>query len=443
MISYYFPPMGSGNVLRAAKFAKYFPKYGWEPHVITANPKRYYFRDQQLLDELIAGGTKIYRTHPSRTKSHLTGSKLPHLPNEASRKLFRNLKALYNFPDNNKSWISKAYKLAAEVIETKKIEIIYATAPPFSSFVVASQLKEKYKIPLIVDYRDSWLNASTNFYPTPYHRFRNRKLEQEVLRVADEVITVNRRIKEQIIEEYHYIKHDDINIISFGYDKDDYKEEPISINGPRKNKMRFTYTGTFFGLMSPKYFFEALAIVFKKRPELRNEIEACFLGILSRENLKLIKKNNLSDVIYNPGFVNHAEAIRYMRASDVLWFTIGKGEGDQMLSPVKISEYIGARKPILACVSDGAAKMMLRGYDAFKVCEPDEPASIADMIIEYYEQFKSRSIPTANEIIAEKFDIDKLTYQLVRYFEFLIDINPDFELRDKNTLKHSIGANFN
>ncbi len=433
--------MGSGNVLRAAKFAKYFPKYGWEPHVVTANPRRYYFRDQQLLDELLASGAKVYRTNPSRSKSHLAGSKLPHLPNEGSRKFFRNMKAVYNFPDNNKSWISKAYKLAAEIIETKKIEIIYATAPPFSSFVVAADLKKKYKIPLIVDYRDSWLNASTNFYPTPYHRFRNRKLEQEVLRVADEVITVNRRIKEQVIEEYHYIKHDDINIINFGHDKDDYKGEAAIFDGPRKNKIRFTYSGTFFGLMSPAYFFEALSIVFRRRPELRNEIEACFLGILSRENLKLVKKYNLSDVIYNPGFVDHSESIRCMRSSDVLWFTIGKGDGDQMISPVKLSEYIGARKPILACVGDGAAKLLLKGYDAFKVCEPDQPESIADMVIEYYEQIKNRSIPAANEIIAEKFDIDKLTHQLVRYFEFLIDINPDFELRDNNALRHSIGAN--
>lgn len=432
--------MGSGNALRAAKFAKYFPKYGWEPYVITSNPKRYFFRDEYLLEEQKAAGTKIYRTNSSRSKSHLTGSKLPHLPNEGSRKFFRNMKSLYKFPDAHKSWIKKALRLAGEIIEREKIEILFATAPPFSDFVVASELKAKYNIPLIIDYRDSWLDSNVNFYPTPYHRFRNRKLEQEALRVADEVITVNRRIKEQIIEEYHYIKHDDISIIPHGFDKEDYSG---AANGslPKKTKMRFTYAGNFFDLMTPKYFLEALAIVFKRRPELRRDIEACFLGLLSRENLKLVKKNNLSDVIYNPGYINHAESIRYMLSSDVLWFTIGKGGGEQMISPVKLSEYIGARKPILACVPDGAAKLMLKGYDAFKTCEPDEPESIADMIIEYYGQFKQRAIPTANETIVQKFDIEKLTYQLVRYFEFLIDINPDFEFRGKKALRHSIGTN--
>jgi glycosyltransferase involved in cell wall biosynthesis len=202
--------------------------------------------------------------------------------------------------------------------------------------------------------------------------------------------------------------------------------------------MRFTYAGTFFDLMSPEYIFEALAIVFNKRPELRNEIEACFLGVFSKENLKLIKKNNISDVIFNPGYVNHLEAIKYMQQSDVLWFTIGKGEGSEMLSPVKLGEYIGARKPILACVPDGAAKLLLKGYDAVKFAEPDEPAQIANMIIEYYDQFKTRTIPAANEEFVQRFDVEKLTHQLVRYFEFLIDINPDFEFRGKKALKHSI-----
>lgn len=432
--------MGSGNSLRAAKFAKYFPKFSWEAHVVTSNPKYYYFRDEYLLEEQIKCGTKIYRTNSSRSKSLLKGSKLSHIPNEASRKLFRNIGLMYKFPDNHKKWITKAFKLASEVIEKEKIDIIYATAPPFSDLVIAYELKEKFKIPLVIDYRDSWLNSSENFYLSPYHRFRNRKLEQDVLRVADEVITVNRRIKEQIIEEYHYIKHDDVNIINFGFDKDDYN----NINEaelPKTNKIRFTYAGTFFDLMSPRYFFEALSIVFKRRPELRREIEACFLGNFSRENLKLIKKNNLSDVIFNPGYVNHNEAIRYMLASDVLWFTIGKGEGEQMLSPVKLTEYIGAKKPILACIPDGAAKILLKGYDAVKICEPDDAESIANMIIEYYEQIKSRTVPVPNKDLIQKFDLEKLTYQLVRYFEFLIDINPDFEFSGKKALKHSISSN--
>jgi glycosyltransferase involved in cell wall biosynthesis len=93
-----------------------------------------------------------------------------------------------------------------------------------------------------------------------------------------------------------------------------------------------------------------------------------------------------------------------------------------------MTEYIGARKPILACVPDGAAKQLLRGYDAVRICEPDEPEQIARLIIEYYDLYEKRMIPHANEEVVGKFDIEVLTAQLVRYFEFLRFIPHEFDI---------------
>ncbi len=439
LVSYYFPPQGIGYSLRALKFAKYFPKYNWEPYVLTNTPKNYYFKDNNILQALENPHFHIFRTNKRRSKNLLNSIKLSPLPNEGSRKLFRNIPKMYKVPDKHKSWIRKAVKLGSEIIENEKIDIIFATAPPFSDFIVASELKAKYGMPMIIDYQDSWLHSASNFFPTPYHRFRNTKLEQEILRSADETITVNRRIKELIISEYNYIKHEEINVINHGFDPQDYegiRREHL----PPKNKMRFTCAGSFFDITSPAYFLEALSLVFKKRPELRGKIEACFLGIFSKENLKLVKKFNVSDVIFNPGYVSHNECIKYMLSSDVLWFTIGKGEGGEVISPVNLSEYIGARKPILACVPDGAAKQLLKGYDAFKIAEPDNAGQIADMIIEYYDFNEQRMMPSANETAVKKFDVEKLTYQLVRYFEFLIDISPEFGIRGREMVRQSINA---
>jgi len=431
--------VGIGYSLRAFKFAKYFPKYHWEPYILTETPKNYFFKDSSLIDELDKEHIHICRTYRRSSKNLLNKIKLHSLPNEGSRKLFRNISAIRKLPDVQKSWIKKAVKLGSEIIEREKIDILFTTAPPFSDFIIAAELKAKYGMPMVVDYQDSWLYSAANFYATPYHRFRNRKMEQDILRVSDEVITVNRRIKELIISEYHYIKHDDINIINHGFDPDDY-EGILPSQLPPKTKMRFTHTGAFFDTATPKYFFEALSIVFKKRSELRGKIEACFLGLFSRENLRLIKKYNISDVIFNPGYVSHRDCIKYMLSSDVLWLTVGTGDGSEVISPVKLTEYFGARKPILACVPDGAAKQLLRGYDSFKIAEPDNPQEIAEMIIEYYDLYEKRMIPAANEEVVKKFDIDKLTYQLVRYFEFLIDINPQFGIRGKEMIRQSINT---
>lgn len=436
LITHDFPPIGKGSVLRALKFAKYFPKYDWEPVVLTSTPKTYYFKDEYLLNEtehMQQNGMQVFRTKGSGNNI-LTGRKLKALPNESSRTRSRNLARVRNLPDEHKSWISKAVKLGSEIIESQKIEIMYATAPSFTAFVAAGELKEKYKIPLVIDYQDSWLHSSANFFPMGYHRLRNMKMEQDVIRVTDEIITINRRIKEYLIEEYDYLKHTDINIIHHGFDEEDYSKAR-AMGLPEKPRMRFTNVGSFFDLVSPAHFFEAVKIVFEKRPDMRGKIEACFIGGLSKENLKLIQKHNISDAVFNPGYLSHIDAIRYMLASDVLWLTIGKGDGDEVVSPVRLSEYFGARKPILAAVPDGAAKMMLKNYEAVRICEPDEPNEIANIMIEYYDLAEKRMMPAPNEEMIREFNVDNMTYDLVRYFEFLRDIPPEFGIKKRETVK--------
>ncbi len=437
-ISYYFPPVSSAYSLRVLKFAKQLAKHDWQPIIITDTPKSYYFKDNFLLDEAERSSLRIERTKGSK-KNLLTGSKLQKLPNEGKLKLIRNIKRLFKLPDEQKVWINKCVKLCSEIIEREKISVLYATAPPFSSFVAAAELKEKYGIPLVIDYQDSWLHSATNNFYLGYHKLRNVRMEMEVLRVADEVLTANRRIKENIISEYIHISHKDINVMLHGIDFIDFNVKPK----PRDDsRIRFTYAGTFFDYRSPKYFFEALSMVFKKKPELRKKIDACLVGTLSRENLQLIKKFGIADVITNPGFVNHSECMSYLLSSDVLWFTINKDDGDDAISPVKLSEYFGARKPILGLVSDGAAKQLLKEYESVKICEPDDPEEISNMIIEYCGQFESRTVEPVNEAYVRNFDIVRQSYQLVRYFEFLIDINPEFDIIGREELRQSINTGY-
>ena len=37
IIAYYWPPAGGAGVQRVLKFAKYLPKFGWEPVILTVN----------------------------------------------------------------------------------------------------------------------------------------------------------------------------------------------------------------------------------------------------------------------------------------------------------------------------------------------------------------------------------------------------------------------
>lgn len=423
--------MGLGSVQRISKFVKYFPRYGWEPIVLTATPKSYYARDDYLLNEVNSAGAKIYRTPAGGSVNFLNNSRVKPLPNEKRRNFRRKLNQTFYIVDSSRlshGWKKKALRKAREIFAQHTIDIIFSTAPPFSDFLIACRLKEKYGIPLIIDYRDSWTDSPLNFYPTPLHSFINMKLEKEVLRIADKVIAANRRIKEFLIEKYPGLTHQDVWIVPYAYDKEEI-ENALSLL-PKTNKMRFTFTGTITNFNNPETFLKALTIVFARKRELINKIEVAFIGVFSKEDIR--KKLQTSSGDYPASgaalriisYVNHFEYIKYLHASDILCLIINKVKGSDMISPIGLYEYIGVKKPILACVPEGVARAALKKYEAVKICEPDDAEAIAASILEYYELFEKNILPAANEDIVKLYDVNSLTSELVRQFEFLLDIPP-------------------
>ena len=63
----------------------------------------------------------------------------------------------------------------------------------------------------------------------------------------------------------------------------------------------------------------------------------------------------------------------------------------------KVYEYFGSRKPIIACVPEGAAKMAAVEYKASFITEPDNVEQIKNTILETYNLFKAGKLPIPDE----------------------------------------------
>jgi glycosyltransferase involved in cell wall biosynthesis len=416
--------MGMGGVQRTLKFVKYLPKFGWRPYVLTDTPRVYFARDGGLLNDLTPGTYEIFRTKRSGTKNLMTDENTFLFKSERARKYFSALGQSFLFPDTKRMWKNKAVKLAEEIIAKNEIDLIYATAPPYTDFLIGYELKLKYNIPLVLDYRDLWLDCLNNIYVTPLHRKINMKLEREVLSLADKVVCINSRVKERILENYPVKSPDDIIPITQGFDAQDFKTEHA---GEKRKKMRFTYAGSFLYYYTPKYFLEALHRLFVQHPELKDKIEACFVGTFPDEYISLIKELNLEDAVSITGYLEHSDCVKYLMESDVLWMMINKTNVSDMHSTGKLFEYFGARKPILACVPDGVAKKSLKEYGAAKICEPDNSEMIADSILELYSLYEKNALPVPDESVVKKYDRENLTHELAGVFDLVIKSKPHKE----------------
>ncbi|MEO8231448.1 MAG: glycosyltransferase family 4 protein [Ignavibacteriota bacterium] len=416
VVAYYFPPMGLSGVQRTLKFVKYMKNYNWEPTVITSGNVAYFAHDKSLTKELNDTEVKVIRVSGSKEPNSVLaklGTMKP--PSEFIRNIFDKLSQTFFIPDNKISWSKLAYKKIDEILSTEKYDALFITCPPFSAFDVISQIKKKHDIPLFADYRDLWYNSYFAFYPTLFHKLLHKRKEYNALKAADRIIVTNRKIKEKLLSTYPFLTFEDVVIISHGYDKDDF--DKIEAQPKPQNKMVLMYSGIFMVYNTPKYFLKAFKQLTIERPDIASIIELHFVGFLRKENQKLIRKLNLQSFVKDHGYVNHNEAIAKLKSADVLWFMVGRRRNIDAILPGKVYEYIGAKKPILACVPDGAAKIAVEESGAGYVCSPDNIDEIKNTILKVYQDYSNNSLPVPSDEILEKFRRDNLTELLTKQFQ--------------------------
>ena len=416
VISYYFPPMGLSGVQRTLKFVKYFKDYDWNPTVLTTSEIGYYAHDKTLLKEAEEADVHIERVSGGDINSLLKKNGTVKIPREKIRKLYSYLNSTFFIPDNKVGWSKKALNKAREILKKEKFDIIFVTAPPFSSVNMAVELKKEFDIPLVIDYRDLWYESYFSFYPTLFHRSMNKKMEYNALREADKITVTNRGIKEKLLNTYKFLSFEDVTIVSHGFDPKDFEDlEPIP---KTNNRLVISYSGIFMEYNTPKYFLKAFKEISLEKPEIAANIELHFIGFLRKENQLLVRKLQLDEFVKDFGYLEHRDAVRQLISSDVLWFMLGDKKNIDALLPGKLYEYVGAKKPIIACVPEGAAKNALQKYGATFYSDPFDINEIKKTIYDVYDLYQNEKLPEPDEEFIQQYRRDFLTEQLCKEFQF-------------------------
>ncbi len=422
VISYYFPPMGLSGVQRTLKFVKYLSTFGWNPTVLTTNVQSYYAFDETLINEIPE--ITICRTEKDTIFTNFTIKKnntnsptTLKYPNQFVQKVKRIISQSIFQPDSRVTWQKHALKLGREILSKGEFNAIYATAPPFTDFIVAQKLAEEFNIPFIVDYRDLWVDNAYYYYLTTFHKNYAINLEYEVLKKASKVIVTSRNLKEALLKRYSFLNHNDITIISHGFDNEDFLE----VRGISKPTEKFviTHSGLFPDDLTPKYFLKAVLELIKEKPELRNQIELKFVGVMRKSHTKLISKYKLGDISNIKGYVSHSESIKEILSSDILWMMIP----NNIVTPSRLYEYIGSLKPFIISAPNGNMKQTAIDSKIAKVTEAKDVKAIKLTILEFYELWQNNLLPIGNKDFANKFERKYLTGLLARELSHIARYN--------------------
>jgi len=337
IVSYYFPPAGGGGVQRVLKLCKHLPAFGWDVDVLAPDDPKWVAHDPGLAAE-IPPATVVHRAryrgpsdeHPAADL--LAGAR--GMRGVATRAGIYGRQLL--LPDPRVVWVPDAARAAVRIVRERSASVVLTTSPPSSVHMVGSLVARR------TFGRAAAITAVTDT-------------------IADEARALAR-------------PGTPTAVISNGCDFDEF----AGLEHTPSDKLRILHAGFFFGKRSPRPFLEALSGLLADRPELRDVVEARFVGGFRTADREWAEGLGLGPSLRIDGFLPHDAALAEMKDADALLLLIPRagGLGTSVLSG-KLFEYLAAERPVLALVPpEGIAADLLRSTGFARVADPDDVGAI-------------------------------------------------------------------
>ncbi len=402
-----------GGVQRTTKFVKYLPLFGWNPIVLTVKDISHFTKDESLLDEI--KNLKIYRTgsfDPLRIY-HLLGIKkdFTGINDCKKRNLLQLINRLLFIPDNKILWLP--FALTKSFFLAGKFDLIFTTAPPFSSHLAGLIIKKIFNIPLILDFRDGWTKGDFYAPPTLFHSRVNSLMEKFVIHYSDAVCGVSR----DIIDKLRYDFQKKYYVVWNGFDEEDFPEK-VEVDN---SKFILTFGGTASRLTDPGIFAKVLKTAFSINQEFKENFLLNFVGFQNKDKiLKTFKENGIPlEKLCFSGYIEHKKYVEQLLKSHILLFTISEGCSRGFITG-RIFELLATGIKLLAIAPEGEVKDLIKKLKGKCVFSYSEVENASEMLVKEYEQWKKNS--KMNSIRSPSFSREILEFSRKKITEKLANI---------------------
>jgi glycosyltransferase involved in cell wall biosynthesis len=352
IVAYYFPPIGGIGSIRAASFAKFLPEFGWEPTVLapadTPHPA------DRSLD---VGHIPVVRTRSlelsrlgrrpaaGRRAADMAASHQPAGRSVPPRWLRRVAKQVI-FPDMQIGWYPAAAAGGMRLLRERPFDLIFSSAFPITSHLVARTLKRRSSLPWVAEFRDPW-SDDPEFRVVSAAALR---LERAMAAEADAVVLPNQGWAE------YYARRWDVETSVIGHGSG--TTFPRTVRRP--NPPVLAHVGSYYpGRQRLETLWLALAEMRRRGyaiPRLR------WVGAFPDEARAELERHGLEDILDVRGLVSQSEALSLMSGASglVACGFVDTGPISLGLRPAKLLEYMASGVPIIYVghLHDEAARML-------------------------------------------------------------------------------------
>lgn len=402
LITYYWPPSGGAGVQRVLKTAKYLRDFGWEPVVYTAQDAAYPITDPTLADD-VPDGIEVIRGpiwEPYELYKRFTGKggqaavysgflsedKQPSLTERLSVWIRGN----FFIPDARCFWIKPSIRLLRQWLQQHSVDAILSSGPPHSVHLIARGVQRATGLPWLADFRDPWTNI--DFYDqlqlTGWADRQHRRLEGDVLRHADQVVTVSWTWARELDE----LGAADTRVITNGYDHADFADEAP----PLADKFVCSHIGYLNRDRNNGLLWEAFGELSREVPQFRDDLWLRFVGKTDFIAFQQLEAQGLMDRVERIPYVPHREVLAYTRSTQLLLLLVNHVPNVMGHIPGKTYEYIGSGRPILAIGPEEADfARVLRETGTGVVCGFEAKAHMKQELLRLYRAYRQGQLHIA------------------------------------------------
>ena len=355
MVSPHFPPDTSAGTHRVRLLAPHLAKFGWEPTVVTVDPRDYESRLDPGLAELVPPDLRVVR---SRAWSV-----------EATRR--------FGIGDLGLRAMRGLYRTCCELLERERFDVLFITIYPSYPALLGPWLKRRFGIPFVLDYQDPWVGSwgltvggGTNGQPdfkSRLSRFIATRLEPIAARAADAITAVSAGTYEAIRERYAGFDDKLYAAIPLGGEPADFDQLRQL---PRANPYfdsadgccHVCYVGTLLplGFETLRALLKAAALLAERQPELYRKLRLHFFGTSNQtvsdaepRVVPLARELGVADCVTElTPRIDYLDALTVQtQASAILML----GSSERHYTASKLYPGLLARRPILALYHEASS----------------------------------------------------------------------------------------
>ena len=389
IITYYWPPSGGGGVQRWVKMSKYFKGLGWEPIVFKPENPEYPILDNSFNEEVSDITTiscKIWE--PARFLRKLGAKKEANLSSgfvsegaSFTQRLATTIRGNFFIPDARKFWVQPSVKFLSKFLKTNAVDAIISTGPPHSCHLIALELKNKFGLKWIADFRDPWTNI--DFYQdlnlTSWADKKHRLLERKVLENADITVAIGKTMAAELGE----LGAEKTAIITNGFDtqiKADQLDEKFTI----------THIGRLGKSRNPHLLWKVLGELVIENEQFKLDLYVQLIGNVDGAIKESVTANKLDDQVIYGNNVSNQESLEIQAKSQLLLLLINDTPNSTGILTGKFFEYLSVARPILAIGPlNGDAAELLKLTSAGQMFDYKQENDLKQYILEAYVAYKN------------------------------------------------------